>query len=179
VDFRLIATTSTSLQPLAAKGEVDASLVRQLTGLELDLPPLRERRADISMLFELFAAQGARSTGKALPALSPEARRLLMDYDWPHNVRELKLFGERLGLVHAGAQLHALHLPPELQAGSAAPVPSTLQERVARLERDAISEALRTTGGKKIVAARLLGISRPTLDKKIEDYGISVPRRRV
>jgi len=179
VDFRLIATTSTSLQPLAAKGEVEASLVRQLAGFELELPPLRERRADIPTLFELFAAQGARSTRKGPPMLTAEARRLLMDYDWPQNVRELKLFGERLALVHAGVQLHAFHLPPEIQAGSATPAPSTLQERVARLERDAISEALRAAGGKKIVAARLLGISRPTLDKKIEDYGLTVSRRRV
>jgi DNA-binding NtrC family response regulator len=175
VDFRLIASTSTSLHPLAAKGEVDASLVRQLAGFELDLPPLRERRADIPTLFDLFA----RSTRRAPLALSPEVRRLLMDYDWPHNVRELQLLGERLALVHAGAQLQVLHLPPEIQAGSASPAPSTLQERVARLERDAISEALRTAGGKKIVAARLLGISRPTLDKKIEDYGLTVSRRRV
>ncbi len=179
VDFRLMATTSTSLHPLAAKGEVDASLVRQLAGFELALPPLRERRADIPTLFEFFAAQGSRSTRKAPPMLSPESRRLLMDYDWPQNVRELKLLGERLALVHADAQLHPLHLPPEIQAGSASPTPSTLQERVARLERDAISEALRTAGGKKIVAARLLGISRPTLDKKIEDYGLTVSRRRV
>jgi len=178
VDFRLIATAGTSLPPLAAKGEVEASLVRLLAGFELDLPPLRERRADIPTLFEHFVTRAPRTVNKGPPLLSPEARRLLMDYDWPHNVRELKLLAERLALVHAGAQLHAVHLPPEIQAGSVSPAPSTLQERVARLERDAISEALRTAGGKKIVAARLLGISRPTLDKKIEDYGLTVSRRR-
>jgi DNA-binding NtrC family response regulator len=179
VDFRLMATMSASAQSLAVKGEVEASLVRQLAGFELEVPPLRGRRADIPTLFELFAAQGARAARQAPPRLTPDARRLLMDYDWPHNVRELKLLGERLALVHADSQLHALHLPPEIQAGSASPAPSTLQEQVARLERDAISEALRTAGGKKIVAARLLGISRPTLDKKIEDYGLTVSRRRV
>jgi DNA-binding NtrC family response regulator/pSer/pThr/pTyr-binding forkhead associated (FHA) protein len=179
VDFRLIATASTSLPALAAKGEVEASLVRLLAGFELELPPLRERRADIPTLFEHFVTRAPRTVNKGPPLLSPEARRLLMDYDWPHNVRELKLLAERLALVHAGAQIHAVHLPPEIQAGSVSPAPSTLQERVARLERDAISEALRTAGGKKIVAARLLGISRPTLDKKIEDYGLTVSRRRV
>ena len=179
VDFRLIATASASLPSLAAKGEVEASLVRLLAGFELDLPPLRERRADIPTLFEHFITRGTvRTANKGPPLLTPESRRLLMDYDWPHNVRELKLLAERLALVHAGVQLLALHLPPEIQAGSVSPAPSTLQERVARLERDAISEALRTAGGKKIVAARLLGISRPTLDKKIEDYGLTVSRRR-
>jgi len=178
VDFRLIVTAKVPPHVLAVKGELEASLVRQLAGLELVIPPLRERRADIPMLFELFAARGARAARMEPPVLAPEARQLLMDYEWPHNVHELELLAERLALVHAGAQLHALSLPPEIQAGSATPPQLTLQERVARLERDAIAEALRTAGGKKIVAARLLGISRPTLDKKIEDYGLTVTRRR-
>lgn len=180
VDFRLIVTLGIPLQALVVKGELEPSLVPQFAGLELEVPPLRERRADIPALFELFAAPGARTTGKGLPLLTPESRRLLVDYDWPHNVRELKLLGERLSLLHAGTQLQAPHLPPEIQAGTAAPTePLSLQERVSRMERDAIAEALRTAGGKKIVAARLLGISRPTLDKKIEDYGLTVSRRRV
>ncbi|QRO01667.1 sigma 54-interacting transcriptional regulator [Archangium violaceum] len=178
VDFRLIVTAGTPLSALVAKGEVEASLIRQLAGLELQVPPLRERRADVPTLFELFSTRGARATRKGPPVLTPEARRLLVDYDWPHNVRELGLLAERLSLVHAGSQLHALNLPPEIQEGSAAPSSLTLQERVTRLERDAIAEALRTAGGKKIVAARMLGISRPTLDKKIEDYGLTVSRRR-
>ncbi|PTL76840.1 sigma 54-interacting transcriptional regulator [Vitiosangium sp. GDMCC 1.1324] len=179
VDFRLIVTTSAPPRVLASRGELEASLLRQLAGLELELPPLRDRRADVPPLFELFAARGARAARKGPPVLTPEARQLLMDYEWPHNVRELELLGERLALVHAGSQIHALGLPPEIQAGSTSPTPLTLQERVARLERDAITEALRTAGGKKIVAARMLGISRPTLDKKIEDYGLTVARRRV
>ncbi|HYO70835.1 MAG TPA: FHA domain-containing protein [Archangium sp.] len=178
VDVRLIVTANVSLQPLVMKGEVDASFLRQLAGIELGLPPLRERRADIPILFELFAARGARAVRLEPPALDPDARQLLRDYEWPHNVRELELLAERLALVHAGAQVHALALPPEIQAGSASPPQLTLQERVSRLERDAITEALRTAGGKKIVAAKLLGISRPTLDKKIEDYGLTVSRRR-
>lgn len=180
VDFRLIATTGVPLRVLLVEGAMEDSLIHQLAGLELEVPPLRERRADIPPLFELFAARGAHVAGKGPPVLTPEARRLLVDYDWPHNVRELKLLGERLSLLHADAQLHAPHLPPEIQAGTALPTaPLSLQERVARMERDAISEALRTAGGKKIVAARLLGISRPTLDKKIEDYGLTVSRRRM
>ncbi|HEY0095160.1 MAG TPA: FHA domain-containing protein, partial [Archangium sp.] len=115
VDFRLIVTANASPHALAVKGEVDASFVRQLAGLELAIPPLRERRADIPMLFELFAARGARAARMEPPALAPEARQLLMDYEWPHNVRELELLAERLALVHASAQIHALSLPPEIQ----------------------------------------------------------------
>ncbi|KFA88352.1 sigma-54-dependent Fis family transcriptional regulator [Archangium violaceum] len=178
VDVRLIVTANVSLQALVMKGEVEASFLRQLAGLELVLPPLRERRADIPILFDLFASRGARAIRMEPPTLDPDARQLLRDYEWPQNVRELELLAERLALVHAGTQVHALALPPEIQAGSASPPQLTLQERVSRLERDAIAEALRTAGGKKIVAAKLLGISRPTLDKKIEDYGLTVSRRR-
>jgi DNA-binding NtrC family response regulator len=141
------------------------------------VPPLRERRADIAALFELFAARGARDAQRRPPVLTPEARQLLTDYAWPHNVRELELLGERLGRVHAGGPLRTLDLPPEFQPGSASPTPLTLPERIARLERDAITDALRAAGGKKSVAARSLGISRPTLDKKIEEYQLTVSRR--
>ncbi|HSP77599.1 MAG TPA: sigma 54-interacting transcriptional regulator, partial [Myxococcaceae bacterium] len=178
VDLRLIATAGAPLQVLAARGDAEASLARQFAGFELRLPPLRERRADVPVLFEFFATRATRMNRRSPPTLSPEARKLLAGYDWPHNVRELELCSERLALLHAGAQVRAQHLPPEIQAGSTSPEPLSLQERVARLERDAISEALRASGGKKIVAARLLGISRPTLDKKLADHGLQVRRRR-
>jgi DNA-binding NtrC family response regulator len=178
VEPRLIATASAPLSGLVERGEVEDSLARHLGGFELHLPPLRERRADIPALFEHFATPGARANRRAPPTLSPEARELLAGYDWPYNVRELELLAARLSLLHAGTQVHAQHLPPELHAGSASPAPLTLQERVSRLERDAIAEALWAAGGKKIVAARLLGISRPTLDKKLADHGLSAGRRR-
>jgi len=175
VDVRLFATSSFSAQELTAKGELEASLLRQLSGLAVELPPLRERRADVPLLFEYFAARGARGLRKGPPALTPEALALLTEYSWPRNVRELELLGERLGLVHAGSQVHTFALPPEFQSGA---TPLTLQERISRLERDTISEALRTAGGKKILAARLLGISRPTLDRKLTEYGLSAGRGR-
>ncbi len=175
VDVRLLATSSHAAQELTTRGELEASLLRQLSGLSVELPPLRERRADVPLLFEHFAARGARGLRKGPPALTPEALALLTEYSWPRNVRELELLGERLGLVHAGGQVHTFALPPEFQSGAA---PLTLQERISRLERDTISEALRTAGGKKILAARLLGISRPTLDKKLTEYGLSAGRGR-
>ncbi len=178
VDLRLIATAGFPLPMLVARGDAEASLARQFGGFELHLPPLRERRADVPALFEFFATRATRMSRRSPPSLSPEARKLLGAYDWPYNVHELELLGERLALLHAGAQVHAQHLSPEIRAGGSSQEPLTLQERVARLERDAISEALRASGGKKIVAARLLGISRPTLDKKLADHGLQVERRR-
>ena len=74
--------------------------------------------------------------------------------------------------------MHALRLPPEIQEGSVPSKPRSLQEMVERLERDAIVEALRAEGGRKIRAAERLGISRPTLDKKIDYYAIHLEKSR-
>ncbi|NVJ06340.1 FHA domain-containing protein [Myxococcus sp. AM001] len=177
VDVRVLATAPASVTLLAARGDVESSLARVLSGFELDAPPIRERRADVLPLLEQFAARAARRIRKEPPTLSPEARRLLMEYAWPQNLRELELVGERLGLLYASSRVGALQLPPEFQEGGDEG-DKTLQGRVARLERDAIAEALREASGKKVRAAELLGISRPTLDKKIEEYGLAVERGR-
>ncbi len=176
VDVRLICTTVAPPALLAAKGDLDEELARVGTGVEIELPPLCERRADVPALFEAFAARVARPQRREAPTLSPEARRLLVDYAWPGNVQELRLVAERLALLYAGLEVSALQLPPEVHEGAATPKAQTLATRVARLERDAIAEALREAGGKKIKAAALLGISRPTLDKKIDDYQLAVEK---
>ncbi|XXF80965.1 FHA domain-containing protein [Myxococcaceae bacterium GXIMD 01537] len=178
VDARLLVTCAAPLSLLAVRGEVDAALARVLAGPEVELPPLRERRTDVLGLFEHFAAQAAHLSRKGPPQLTPEARRLLVDYAWPQNVRELRLLTERLAVLYAGEQVHALRLPPELQEGEVSAEPRSLQSLTERLERDAIAQALRQAGGKKIRAAELLGISRPTLDKKMESYALTVQKGR-
>ncbi len=177
VDVRVLVTAPAPVTLLSARGDVEPALARSLAGFELEAPPMRERRADVLPLLEQFAARAARRIRKEPPTLSPEARRLLSDYAWPQNLRELELVGERLGLLYAGSRVGALQLPPEIQEGGE-PGEKTLQGRVARLERDAIVEALREAAGKKVRAAELLGISRPTLDKKMEEYGLAVERGR-
>lgn len=90
---------------------------------------------------------------------------------------ELRGVAERLTLLYAGAEVSALKLPPEIQEGPQTERQS-LAQRITRLERVAISEALREAKGKKIRAAAILGISRPTLDKKIEEFSLVVEKRR-
>jgi DNA-binding NtrC family response regulator len=138
---------------------------------------LRERRPDVLQLFEHFALASARAHRRDPPGLSPEAKRLLADYAWPGNVEELKGVAERTALLYGGTDVPALRLPPEIQEGTT-PGPRSLGEMIARLEKEAITQALREAKGKKIKAAALLGISRPTLDKKIADYQIVVEKRR-
>jgi DNA-binding NtrC family response regulator len=177
VDVRVMVTCDAPLQTLVSRGELDAELARVLAGTEIETLPLRDRRPDVLQLFEHFAAEAARARRKEPPQLTPDARRVLVDYHWPLNVEELRGVTERLALLYAGAEVSALVLPPEVQQG-ATEGQLTLAQRVQRLERDAIAEALRAARGKKIKAAAILGISRPTLDKKIEDYQLVVEKRR-
>lgn len=178
VDMRLIATASAPLQLLAAKGDLEVELAKALAGTEIELLPLRERRTDVPALFDTFAGRVSRPLRREPPTLSPDARRLLVEYAWPGNVTELRLAAERLALLYPGGEVPALRLPPEVQEGAAASAPKTLAQMISRLERDAIAEALREAKGKKIRAAAILGISRPTLDKKIGDYQLTVERAR-
>ena len=141
--------------------------------------PVKERKADVPALLEWFWSELARTRRKEAPNLSPDAKRLLSEHEWPGNVEELRLLAERLSVLYSGAEITALHLPPEITGGGVTvQTVATLAERISRLERDAISEALRAANGKKIRAAAALGISRPTLDKKIEEYGLVVEKRR-
>ncbi len=178
VDLRVIATLCEPVQLLVGKGELEQGLGKALAGSEIELLPLRERRGDVSVLFDLFTAQVARPLRREPPTLSVEARRLLAEYGWPGNVKELRLTAERLALLYAGSEVPAQRLPPEVHEGELGSKTKTLQERIAKLEREAIAEALREAKGKKIRAAALLGISRPTLDKKIEDYQLTVEKIR-
>ncbi|MFZ5443688.1 MAG: sigma-54-dependent Fis family transcriptional regulator [Myxococcota bacterium] len=179
VDVRVMVTARSSLQDMVTRGELEPELARALQGVELETLPLRERKADVLQLFEWFCAELQRTRRKEPPSLSPDARRLLGEHSWPGNVEELRLVAERLSLLYGGAEVTALNLPPELQGGGTVEQSNlTLAERISRLERDAISEALRQANGKKIRAAAALGISRPTLDKKIDEFNLVVEKRR-
>jgi DNA-binding NtrC family response regulator len=177
VDLRVIATSPAPLDAMTARGELDAELARALAGQQVETLPLRDRRPDVLQLYEQFAGVVSRARRKEPPTLTPDARRLLVDYHWPGNVEELRQVSERLALLYAGQEVPALKLPAEIQDGPQE-APRTLAKMISRLERDAISEALREAKGKKIRAAAILGISRPTLDKKIEEYHLVVEKKR-
>ena len=180
VDVRVMVTARASLEALSQRAELDPELARALAGLEIETLPLRERKPDVLQLFDWFCAELHRTRRKEAPTLTPDAKRLQGEHHWPGNVEELRLVAERLSLLYAGAEVTALHLPPELQGqATAEATPQTLAERIARLERDAISEALRQANGKKTRPEAALGISRPTLDKKIEEFNLVVEKRRL
>jgi two-component system NtrC family response regulator len=106
------------------------------------------------------------------PTLTPEAQALWDRHPWPGNVRELRNAVERLLVLYDGGVVDADDLPPELRAHAGRPAPGTLAEAIAALERERIAAALAAHHGNKAATARALGISRPTLDKKLRDFGL-------
>ncbi|MCI0570700.1 MAG: FHA domain-containing protein [Myxococcaceae bacterium] len=150
----------------------------QTGGDEREAVPLRERADEAVAILGRIALVVARHLGAEPPRLGSDARRSLVDHRWPDDLQELRLLAERLVLLHPREAGSAPQLPPTLNVPGRAPPPRTLAERIRRLEREAIGEAMRDSGGTKIRAAALLGISRPTLDKKLEEYHLGVARKR-
>jgi DNA-binding NtrC family response regulator len=170
VDVRIIAATNKDLAQEVRAARFREDLYYRLNVVSLAIPPLRERKEDIPLLIEHFLKQfGASYTRKTL---SPEALQLLTDYAWPGNVRELANTIERLLILAPGDVIGPDDLPMNLRSpGDPVGGPSSLAE----MERIHVVRVLRETGGKKMQAARLLGIDLKTLNKKIKDYRIELP----
>lgn len=158
-DVRLIAATGSD-RP--AQGAVQPDLLLRLGALHLRIPPLRERRDDVPLLFARLAAEAAQRLGQPLPAIGAGVRAHLLSHDWPGNLREL---------AHA-AQRFVLGLGPD-QANIAGDAPdATLAERLALVEAGLLREALDSAGGRISVAMQRLGLPRKTLYDKLARHGI-------
>ena len=182
VDVRLLAATHRDLGALVETGEFREDLYWRLHVLHLEVPPLRERRADIPLLVERFLAGVAGRQGAPEPRVSPAALAALVEHSWPGNVRQLFNVLER-GVVFAdGTDIGVEDLPEELRraSGSAALVRSAAEREVtlAEIERDYVLEILRRTGGNKTRAAEVLGIPRRSLYRRLERYGWTPAPRR-
>ena len=177
VDVRIVAATNRQLPERVKQGRFREDLFYRLAVLTLDLPPLRDRPGDVVLLMERFLERFARGLGKPAVTLAPAAREALERYRWPGNVRELKNVAERLVVLAEGATIEVVDLPAEISFGGATgrKLPrGQLREVLAETERALITQALVEAGGKKVEACRILGISRPTLDKKIADYDLEL-----
>ena len=139
--------------------------------------PLRERIEDIEPLVGHFTAICNEKLGRSIAGVSPQVLGILMRYQWPGNVRELANVIERAMVVAKGSVILPEHLPPHLFESRPA-VPTSDGARLPELsleaaEREQILRALQASGGKRIEAARLLGLSRRTLYRKLDRYGIA------
>jgi len=137
--------------------------------VEIPLPPLRERKEDIPLLEQYFLDKFNKTFGKEIGAITDDVRRLLMDYPWPGNVRELEHAFEHAFIVCNQNVITVGDLPPELRDFMAAEPCATGD---GQDDREAIIGALEKTAGNKAKAARLLGISRQTMYRRLEEYGI-------
>jgi two-component system response regulator FlrC len=162
VDVRVIAATNRDLKKLAAEGKFREDLYYRLNRFPIEIPPLRERAADIEPLGTMFLARAARELGKNPPRLTKAAVRALFSYQWPGNVRELENVMERMAIL-CDSTVDAADL--SILGGEHAR-PLLWRE----IERAAIEDALRTHHGNRTLAAQQLGISLRTLQYRLKEY---------
>ncbi len=188
-DVRLIAATHRDLEKLVADGAFRDDLYYRLNVFPIYLPPLRERKTDITLLAEHFLEKYAKENNQPVPRLSQSAVDLLMQYFWPGNIRELENVIERALLVCDGDTILSSHLPPSLQsrwtsgataAGHEADSPErlSLAAQVENLERELIIEALAATRGNQSAAADYLDTSLRIMGYKIKRYGLDPKQYR-
>lgn len=174
-DVRVVAATNRNILRLVEEGRFRRDLYYRLRVVSIELPPLRERPEDIPLLVRHFLRKIEQETGKSVRAVPPEVMRALMEHPWPGNVRELENALRRAVLLSPGPVLlpEALDLEGREDTNRIPLVVKSIQE----VEREHIENVLRFTGYEKSRAARILNISRPTLNKRIREYGIRIPRR--
>lgn len=183
VDVRVITATNRDLEHLISEARFREDLYFRINVFPLNVPALRERREDVPIIVQHFLRLNNAKTGKRILGLTPEAMERLTAYDWPGNVRELRNAIEyAFVLCHSGA-IGSQHLPPKLvfdnQAApslglrSSAAVPAAPD---ADTQKEALLAALRKSGGNQSEAARLLGVSRVTVWKRIKKYGVDLKR---
>ena len=179
VDVRVVACTHRDLAAEVKAGRFREDLLYRLAVVELTMPPLRQRREDIPLLAEVFARSAAERFGIEGVTLMPELQSTLGARDYPGNVRELENIVTRLVALSDGGPLGtaALDEPSSTVSPATAPGPGpadegSFRERVERLERSLLSEALSASAGNQSAAARQLGLSRVTFLDKLKRYGL-------
>jgi DNA-binding NtrC family response regulator len=167
---RVIAATNRDLEAAVRQGGFRQDLFFRLNVVQIKLPPLRERKSDIPILVNSFLEKYCEANGKTR-TISEDAMSRLMVYDWPGNVRELENAIERAIALGSGPILHVGDLPTNLHHSSGERLPQNDEVLpLDELERRAILGALREAGGDKLIAARLLGIGKTTLYRKLKQY---------
>jgi len=186
-ETRLICTTRRDLRAQVEAGRFREDLYYLLSALSIVVPPLRDRREDIPLLAEHILrragvqADPAGATTQA-PSLSPGALDLLVNYDWPGNIRELEQVVHRAAVAARSNRIEAEHIQfPQTPAttsswaaaGSDLPAAVSLTETIANIERKLIESALQRASGNQARAAQFLGIPRTTLRDKMAKYGMT------
>jgi len=178
-DVRIITATNRNLQALVREGLFRDDLFYRLNVVKISLPPLRERKEDIPLLIDHFIKKYSAQQGKDIVGISSGALAILMRYDYPGNIRELENIVEYSFILCEGGYLQPQHLPEPFAAGfdeAAPPSPgSTGPQTLEDIEKQAIVLSLERNRWKKMTTCRELAISKDTLRRKIERYGLHNP----
>jgi transcriptional regulator with PAS, ATPase and Fis domain len=182
VDVRVLCASKSNLRDASAQGTFLEDLYYRLNDFPITIPPLRDRRGDIKLLVDFYLRRFAEEMKKQLPGLSRQAMQILHAYAWPGNVRELeKCIKRAVILADEHQPITVRHLPDDVKSPERRALESclmqeglTLREHVAQVEAQVIQACLRRAAGNKSEAARMLGISYPSLLQKIKLYGTTV-----
>lgn len=173
IDVRVVAATARNVREEVAKNRFREDLFYRLAVVEIQIPPLRERREDIPELTRHFLMRIATREGRKTPEISAESLKNLSGYSWPGNVRELENFMEKLMIFNRGEVIGLVDLPGEvLRKESITEDDLSLKSAVTRMERDYIARALAVTSGNQTQAAKLLEISLRGMLYKMKEYGL-------
>jgi two-component system response regulator HydG len=177
INVRILAATNRDLEQAVSQGTFRRDLYFRLNVLSLKIPPLRERRQDVPLLAQYFLDRMARETGQER-VLSDDAMKVMLAYDWPGNVRELENCLERACAFTTGPMIHVSDLPTSIhgvgvaEAGNGDGSSKILP--IAEMERQSILTTIAQLNGDKLMAARMLGIGKTTLYRKLKEYGAQI-----
>jgi transcriptional regulator with GAF, ATPase, and Fis domain len=176
IDVRILAATNKDLHLLMEEGSFREELYYRIGVIPIYLPPVRQRREDIPLMVEAFINRVRLKTDKPIGVMSKEALDLLINYDWPGNVRELINVIEYAFVLCPGGEIMVHHLPEQLSLKPLrrTGLPQAEWQLSAAGQRERIIEALAAAGGRRAEAARILGIGRTTLWKRMKKYGIQL-----
>jgi len=176
VDVRVLCATCKDLQDMVRKGTFRSDLYYRLDVVRLEVPPLRHRKEDIIALAEYFLKNQATFYSEPQKTLSEAVERLLLNYAWPGNVRELANAIERAYVLTDGPEVQPAVLPFELIISDSPSYPKDQFPTLDEVKRKVIIQTLEYTKGKRIAAARILGIERRQLNRMISKLNIIVPQ---
>ena len=172
VDIRLVSATNENLESAIEKGTFRQDLYHRINEFTLRMPTLKERGEDILLFANFFLDQANRELDKQLIGFDAKASRMLLDYHWPGNLRQMKNIIKRATLLAQGSFITPVELGADLLETPS--TPSNISLKNEETEKEHILEALRQTGNNKSKAAQMLDIDRKTLYNKLKLYGIDL-----
>lgn len=177
IDVRFVAATNQDLEKLMQENKFRSDLFYRLNVIQLTMPPLRDRKKDISILAKTFLKQFAAKYQTSIPEIPDETMEALQQYHWPGNIREIRNLMERIIILHEGTTLtrqDVLSFLPVSFSNPPLPHTETLPLEKENLEKISIEQALELCNSNKSKAAKQLGISRVTLYQKIKKYHLDI-----